>query len=59
MISQGCLSVDFLFLQPRPKFAVWDGVHSRCTALSADIVRSESDLLIYNDPLAYVKLILN
>lgn len=26
MIWQGCLSVDFLFLQTRPKFAVWGGV---------------------------------
>ena len=25
MIWQGCLSVDFLFLQTRPKFAVWGG----------------------------------
>ena len=59
MISQGCLSVDFPFLHTRPTFAVWGGVHSRCTALSADIVRLEPDLLIYNDPLAYVELILN
>ena len=27
MILQGCLSVDFLFLQTRPKFAVWGGFH--------------------------------
>ena len=45
MIWQGCLSVDFLFLQTRPKFAVWGGFRFHGMFLRPYLIRRDTGRL--------------
>ena len=45
MIWQGCLAVDFLFLQTRPKFAVWGGFRFHGMFLRPYLIRRDTGRL--------------